>query len=126
MVMPLFIGLAALMVVVALVVLLLPMRGGRDPASKQRALLQQARAGGVLSEAEYQVKLAALPLAPGTPHATPRGWLPGLALCVDRTSVVEGKSVAVRVDFGGRRIIKKTTSDHAHNTDNTPHPNYDI
>src|SRR3546814_20598441 len=36
MVMPLFIGLAALMVVVALVVLLLPMRGGRDPASKQR------------------------------------------------------------------------------------------
>src|SRR3546814_11612234 len=54
MVMPLFIGLAALMVVVALVVLLLPMRGGRDPASKQRALLQQARAGGVLSEAESQ------------------------------------------------------------------------
>src|SRR3546814_12941071 len=25
----------------------------------------------------------------------------------DRTSVVEGKSVAVRVDLGGRRIIKK-------------------
>src|SRR3546814_16506495 len=25
----------------------------------------------------------------------------------DRKSVVEGKSVAVRVDFGGRRIIKK-------------------
>src|SRR3546814_18605778 len=27
----------------------------------------------------------------------------------DRTSVVEGKSVSVRVDFGGRRIIKKKT-----------------
>src|SRR3546814_16041167 len=26
----------------------------------------------------------------------------------DRKSVVSGKSVAVRVDFGGRRIIKKT------------------
>src|SRR3546814_11639928 len=32
---------------------------------------------------------------------------------VDRKSVVEGKSVSVRVDFGGRRIIKKTTE---HNT----------
>src|SRR3546814_18223290 len=27
--------------------------------------------------------------------------------CVDRTSVVEGKSVAVRVDLGGGRIMKK-------------------
>src|SRR3546814_17842477 len=27
----------------------------------------------------------------------------------DRKSVVEGKSVSVRVDLGGRRIIKKTT-----------------
>src|SRR3546814_15665678 len=28
----------------------------------------------------------------------------------DRKSVVEGKSVSVRVDLGGRRIIKKTTT----------------
>src|SRR3546814_20524406 len=28
----------------------------------------------------------------------------------DRKSVVEGKSVSVRVDIGGRRIIKKKTS----------------
>src|SRR3546814_12425589 len=28
---------------------------------------------------------------------------------VDRKSVVEGKSVSVRVDLGGRRIIKKKT-----------------
>src|SRR3546814_15915007 len=27
----------------------------------------------------------------------------------DRKSVVQGKSVSVRVDLGGRRIIKKTT-----------------
>src|SRR3546814_16398861 len=30
-----------------------------------------------------------------------------LVLDGDRTSVVEGKSVSVRVDLGGRRIIKK-------------------
>src|SRR3546814_15956215 len=30
----------------------------------------------------------------------------------DRKSVVEGKSVSVRVDLGGRRIIKKNTSRH--------------
>src|SRR3546814_12429663 len=29
----------------------------------------------------------------------------------DRKSVVEGKSVAVRVDLGGRRIIKKKNTD---------------
>src|SRR3546814_16626220 len=38
----------------------------------------------------------------------------------DRKSVVEGKSVSVRVDLGGRRIIKKqhttTTKTHDHNT----------
>src|SRR3546814_19852721 len=33
----------------------------------------------------------------------------------DRTSVVEGKSVSVRVDLGGRRIIKKTTHKHLKN-----------
>src|SRR3546814_11447130 len=33
--------------------------------------------------------------------------LRGLLLLVDRKSVVWGKSVSVRVDLGGRRIIKK-------------------
>src|SRR3546814_12621028 len=37
------------------------------------------------------------------------------ALAGDRKSVVEGKSVSVRVDFGGRRIIKKQTK-HIINT----------
>src|SRR3546814_14201427 len=31
----------------------------------------------------------------------------GSAMVIDRKSVVEGKSVSVRVDLGGRRIIKK-------------------
>src|SRR3546814_15173817 len=31
---------------------------------------------------------------------------------VDRKSVVKGKSVSVRVDFGGRRIIKKKKRTH--------------
>src|SRR3546814_13867485 len=34
------------------------------------------------------------------------GWLPD-QIPSDRKSVVEGKSVSVRVDLGGRRIIKK-------------------
>src|SRR3546814_11060203 len=33
----------------------------------------------------------------------------------DRKSVVEGKSVSVRVDLGGRRIITKNTTTHTHN-----------
>src|SRR3546814_17642677 len=36
----------------------------------------------------------------------------------DRKSVVEGKSVSVRVDLGGRRIIKKKTIEKANNTGN--------
>src|SRR3546814_12085886 len=31
----------------------------------------------------------------------------GVEVVIDRKSVVEGKSVSVRVDLGGRRIIKK-------------------
>src|SRR3546814_14869775 len=34
---------------------------------------------------------------------------PWRAACLDRKSVVSGKSVSVRVDLGGRRIIKKKT-----------------
>src|SRR3546814_20480003 len=41
---------------------------------------------------------------------TPAGLCQGLWL--DRTSAVEGKSVSVRVDLGGRRIIKKKTQHH--------------
>src|SRR3546814_12313963 len=43
-------------------------------------------------------------------HSTdfgPDGLRQSMRLLEDRKSVVEGKSVAVRVDLGGRRIIKK-------------------
>src|SRR3546814_18775566 len=40
------------------------------------------------------------------PHA-PCSWIPACARMTDRTSGVSGKSVSVRVDLGGRRIIKK-------------------
>src|SRR3546814_14084592 len=35
---------------------------------------------------------------------------PGRSIVRDRKSVVEGKSVSVRVDLGGRRIIQKKTN----------------
>src|SRR3546814_14162531 len=37
----------------------------------------------------------------------------------DRNSVVEGKSVSVRVDLGGRRTITKTTTDTSTNSPTT-------
>src|SRR3546814_12824611 len=43
---------------------------------------------------------------------------------VDRKSVVSGKSVSVRVDLGGRRIIQKqntTPAFHVHQTTHTYH-----
>src|SRR3546814_16351003 len=46
----------------------------------------------VFDEFVARLKVAAEALVPGAP---------------DRKSVVEGKSVSVRVDLGGRRIIKK-------------------
>src|SRR3546814_15226094 len=38
----------------------------------------------------------------------------------DRTSVVSGKSVSVRVDLGGRRIIKQQTTQNTQKTKTTP------
>src|SRR3546814_17730240 len=46
---------------------------------------------------------AATAAEPGREVAARRGQLSAL----DRKSVVQGKSVSVRVDLGGRRIIKK-------------------
>src|SRR3546814_18774703 len=40
--------------------------------------------------------------------SAPASWRGAFqSLCVDRKSVVWGKGVSVRVDLGGRRIIKK-------------------
>src|SRR3546814_11655045 len=51
-------------------------------------------------------------------HSPPRQSAPATAMqrrvCVDRKSVVEGKSVSVRVDLGGRRIIKKKKTQKKH------------
>src|SRR3546814_18695304 len=47
---------------------------------------------------------------PGGPRRPARRLAPARPRCAahaDRKSVVEGKSVSVRVDLGGRRIIKK-------------------
>src|SRR3546814_18215886 len=48
---------------------------------------------------------------PQAAAAFPAGSAPGGGRLRDRTSVVEGKSVSVRVDLGGRRIIKKTKNE---------------
>src|SRR3546814_19622806 len=39
-------------------------------------------------------------------------WSAGVS--ADRKSVVSGKSVSVRVDLGGRRLIKKKSNTHQH------------
>src|SRR3546814_13971585 len=41
----------------------------------------------------------------------------------DRKSVVSGKSVSVRVDLGGRRIIKKTKTQHKNTRTTTQYEN---
>src|SRR3546814_1936419 len=66
------------------------------------------------------VQTCALPISISvitTRHLHPRAFngklllgLDDVAAGVDRKSVVEGKSVSVRVDLGGRRIIKKKKS----------------
>src|SRR3546814_15517051 len=65
-------------------------------------LLRAPRVPGVIIHiGDVVARLVAVDILPDQP-----GDVLGLAV-VDRTSVVEGKSVSVRVDLGGRRIIKK-------------------
>src|SRR3546814_19106234 len=57
--------------------------------------------------------LGGLALAPQLASAAAGGWAEEeQARLRDRKSVVEGKSVSVRVDLGGRRIIKKNKPKH--------------
>src|SRR3546814_13121501 len=49
-------------------------------------------------------------------HLMHRAARPWSAKIGDRKSVVEGKSVSVRVDLGGRRIIKKKKENKKKNT----------
>src|SRR3546814_10937129 len=61
---------------------------------------------------------AARPTAPGRARGRPgrrarrAGRRRPRACRADRKSVVKGKSVSVRVDLGGRRIIKKKNTKH--------------
>src|SRR3546814_7660728 len=48
--------------------------------------------------------------ASGTGRKRRGGSAKSWRICKDRKSVVLGKSVSVRVDLGGRRIIKKKTT----------------
>src|SRR3546814_20257571 len=57
------------------------------------------------------------PPPPGEPPALPARWLQAplpIAPPTDRKGVVSGKGVSVRVDLGGRRIIKKKKHTHQH------------
>src|SRR3546814_18226298 len=85
----------------------------RQPSSKRTDKLfphtKLFRSDGPLTVAGGQAGLAEPDAVPGQAHADGglveadiRGQLGG-----DRKSVVEGKSVSVRVDLGGRRCIKK-------------------
>src|SRR3546814_2310192 len=65
----------------------------------QVALFLRVQAGGRLVQ-HQQARLGDHAARDLQPPLVPVGQ-------VDRESVVEGKSVAVRVDLGGRRIIKK-------------------
>src|SRR3546814_14991726 len=60
---------------------------------------------------------------PGDPLILVNIWDAGSAKAVaaagDRKSVVSGKSVSVRVDLGGRRIIKKKTTQDQHREQTT-------
>src|SRR3546814_20745968 len=53
------------------------------------------------------------------PNREPAATLRRGIAAIDRKSVVEGKSVSVSVDLGGRRIIKKKKRAHNINTSRT-------
>src|SRR3546814_13461801 len=56
---------------------------------------------------EFLLKQRLQPQAPGNLGERPQGKVDRALVQIDRKSVGSGKSVSVRVDLGGRRIIKK-------------------
>src|SRR3546814_15100682 len=88
--------------------------GGRRVVAQRRASVRLRRGGD--GQGRASVPAGAACGACGTQRRTGRGisarfaaagpLRPGRVL-IDRKSVVEGKSVSVRVDLGGRRIIQK-------------------
>src|SRR3546814_14319588 len=71
----------------------------------------RAADGWFVLQVGREPQLAALAELVGEP-----GWLSDPRLAEDRKSVVEGKSVAVRVDRGGRRSIKKKNKKQKYKT----------
>lgn len=76
-----FVAASALMVVLALVLVVLPLLRKRDPSADPRKLLQRAHTAGLLSDAEYSAKVAALPAA-STHNGNARNWALGLAFVI--------------------------------------------
>src|SRR3546814_19503415 len=92
----------------------------RMPGLRVLAELQGDALDGALlfSHSREREAQGAFPMRDGVPDATRRLATLSYALYTlrgsDRTSVVSGKSVSVRVDLGGRRIIKKKhITDHS-------------
>src|SRR3546814_14532453 len=81
--------------------------------NEQRLRMERVPAGAELIENRMSgapgIRLGNIFIMAGVPHIT-AGMLDALS-GTERKSVVEGKSVAVRVDPGGRRIIQKTKQD---------------
>src|SRR3546814_17837668 len=77
--------------------------GELNPESRQRVV---GRAGSVTRAPELK-KAAVLELCTRQGSARAVAQKIGVSRPTDRKSVVWGKSVSVRVDLGGRRIIKK-------------------
>src|SRR3546814_15212836 len=79
--------------------------GRASPIEAERANVARVNADAALTREERAVEVARFTLSRiiGQPIAGPldTDWFS------DRKSVVQGKSVSVRVDLGGRRIIKK-------------------
>src|SRR3546814_16573911 len=87
-------------------------RGDLDDGTAEIALqhLQAAVRRERLGKRRQHLLVVAAPGRRLPQHAAVAGQprlLPVVAEALDRTSVVSGKSVSVRVDLGGRRSIKK-------------------
>src|SRR3546814_19577691 len=81
--------------------------------AERGALDRDGDGAGVRARHEHAADLEPLRRVEGPDRAVQRPRLPavgaGGAVPQDRASVVWGKVVAVRVDFGGVRTLKKTT-----------------
>src|SRR3546814_13587027 len=89
----------------------MPRRTSKELGPDAKGSNANASVASAMAEAQTMTK--ALPHCRrrnSKPARAPRAIWPGGA--EDRKSVVSGKSVAVRVDLGGSRIMKKKTETH--------------